>query len=295
MGLSVDLPRVALESVDVTVTLGSGDPTGTVCILAGGRVSASALATPGAVVRFKGVKVGYGAVVVHGAVKHPGGMLYSPPSTVTVWGVPQKPKLVKPAGGYSAAKTPVTVVPGSQTTSLTLLLNGVAIRRMDVREGVAVTIAQVSIPKGTSTFTFIAENPYARGVYDFPVKRLDYPWPTCIIIDKSDFRLYWIRDGEIVKAYPIAHGRVNASTPERNWKILAKYVTDPRSVYGPRKMRMFKQTSYGYEYTAYAIHGTNQPWVIGTRASAGCIRMYNRDVLEFYPQVPLGTMVQTRQ
>jgi lipoprotein-anchoring transpeptidase ErfK/SrfK len=52
---------------------------------------------------------------------------------------------------------------------------------------------------------------------------------------------------------------------------------------------------YRYVFTAYAIHGTNQEWVIGTQASHGCIRMYNRDVRELFPQVPLGTMVITRE
>ena len=32
---------------------------------------------------------------------------------------------------------------------------------------------------------------------------------------------------------------------------------------------------------------------IGTMASHGCIRMYNRDVLELWPQVPIGTYVVT--
>ena len=58
---------------------------------------------------------------------------------------------------------------------------------------------------------------------------------------------------------------------------------------------MFRQVGNSYVFTAYAIHGTNQEWVIGTKASHGCIRMYNRQVLELYPQVPLGTMVITRK
>jgi len=118
------------------------------------------------------------------------------------------------------------------------------------------------------------------------------------VIDKSSFKLYWVKNKVLVKAYPIAHGKVNWSTPERVWRIDAKYHTSPGSVYGPRKMRMFKRvaTSRGYRYvfTAYAIHGTNQEWVIGTRASHGCIRMYNKDVREPFPQVPMGTMVVTR-
>ena len=41
----------------------------------------------------------------------------------------------------------------------------------------------------------------------------------------------------------------------------------------------------------YRIHGTDAPWTIGTAASKGCIRMYNEDVLDLYPRVPIGTKV----
>ncbi len=124
----------------------------------------------------------------------------------------------------------------------------------------------------------------------------DYPWSTYIVIDKSEFKLYWVRGGELKKVYPVAHGKVGWTTPNRIWRIDAKYYSS--GVFGPRKMRLFKQVrtsrGYRYVYTAYGIHGTNQEWVIGTRASHGCIRMYNRDILELWPQVPLGTMVVTR-
>ena len=125
-----------------------------------------------------------------------------------------------------------------------------------------------------------------------------YPWKTYIVIDKSSFKLHWVKNGWLIKTYPVAHGKYG-STPERVWRIDAKYRTSPGGVYGPRKMRLFKRirTSRGYRYvfSAYGIHGTNQEWVIGTQASHGCIRMYNRDVLELFPQVPLGTMVVTRR
>jgi lipoprotein-anchoring transpeptidase ErfK/SrfK len=115
------------------------------------------------------------------------------------------------------------------------------------------------------------------------------------VVDKSDYRLYWVKDGVLAEVYPIAHGR-NGCTPVGTWRIDAKYHTSPTSVYGPRKMRMFRQIGPGrFTFTAYAIHGTNQPWVIGTQASAGCIRMYNSDVLELFPKVPLRTMCVTRE
>ena len=41
----------------------------------------------------------------------------------------------------------------------------------------------------------------------------------------------------------------------------------------------------------YAIHGTNAPSSIGTFASFGCIRMHNRDVLDLYKRVRVGTKV----
>lgn len=124
-----------------------------------------------------------------------------------------------------------------------------------------------------------------------------YPWKNYIVIDKSSYKLYLVKNGWLIKTYPIAHGR-NNWTPERVWRVGAKY---PRTggVYGPRKMRLFKRVKtlrgYRYVHTSYLIHGTNQPWVIGTQASAGCIRMYNKDVIDLYPRVPMGTMVVTRR
>jgi lipoprotein-anchoring transpeptidase ErfK/SrfK len=60
-------------------------------------------------------------------------------------------------------------------------------------------------------------------------------------------------------------------------------------------MRLFRRRGNSWVFTRYGIHGTNQPWVIGTKASHGCIRMYNRDVLKLFPLVKLGTMVVTRK
>jgi lipoprotein-anchoring transpeptidase ErfK/SrfK len=41
----------------------------------------------------------------------------------------------------------------------------------------------------------------------------------------------------------------------------------------------------------YRIHGTNQPWTIGSTVSSGCIRMRNEDVIELYKRVDVGTKV----
>lgn len=46
--------------------------------------------------------------------------------------------------------------------------------------------------------------------------------------------------------------------------------------------------------TLFRIHGTNQPWTIGTAVSSGCIRMRNEDVVDLYERVKVGTKVIVR-
>jgi lipoprotein-anchoring transpeptidase ErfK/SrfK len=41
----------------------------------------------------------------------------------------------------------------------------------------------------------------------------------------------------------------------------------------------------------YRIHGTNAPSTIGSRATAGCIRMVNDDVIDLYERVKVGAKV----
>jgi lipoprotein-anchoring transpeptidase ErfK/SrfK len=40
-----------------------------------------------------------------------------------------------------------------------------------------------------------------------------------------------------------------------------------------------------------AIHGTNNPGSIGGFVSWGCIRMHNKDIMEIYDRVGVGTLV----
>jgi lipoprotein-anchoring transpeptidase ErfK/SrfK len=47
----------------------------------------------------------------------------------------------------------------------------------------------------------------------------------------------------------------------------------------------------GNKDTLYRIHGTNEPWTIGTNVSSGCIRLTNDDIIDLYDRVPIGTKV----
>jgi lipoprotein-anchoring transpeptidase ErfK/SrfK len=61
----------------------------------------------------------------------------------------------------------------------------------------------------------------------------------------------------------------------------------PANPLGARALYLFK----GNVDTLYRIHGTNAPKSIGTKASSGCIRMLNDDVIDLYRRVPIGSRV----
>lgn len=43
--------------------------------------------------------------------------------------------------------------------------------------------------------------------------------------------------------------------------------------------------------TLYRLHGTVEPWTIGTMVSSGCVRFMNQDIMDLYGRVPVGTRV----
>lgn len=46
--------------------------------------------------------------------------------------------------------------------------------------------------------------------------------------------------------------------------------------------------------TLYRLHGTNEPWTIGTQVSSGCVRLINQDIIDLYRRVPVGAKVVVR-
>lgn len=56
---------------------------------------------------------------------------------------------------------------------------------------------------------------------------------------------------------------------------------------GPRALYLYRD---GHD-TYYRLHGTVEPWTIGTMVSSGCIRFLNQDIIDLYRRVPVGTKV----
>ncbi|MCB8838518.1 L,D-transpeptidase [Aurantimonas sp. VKM B-3413] len=61
----------------------------------------------------------------------------------------------------------------------------------------------------------------------------------------------------------------------------------PTNPLGPRALYLYRD---GRD-TLYRLHGTVEPWTIGTKVSSGCIRLFNQDIIDLYRRVPVGTKV----
>lgn len=103
-----------------------------------------------------------------------------------------------------------------------------------------------------------------------------------ISVANRQLRLY---NDQLVKTYPVAVGKMVTATPTGTYRIINKQ-PNPGGPFGAFWMGLSKPH--------YGIHGTNNPDSIGKFVSHGCIRMYNKDVLELAAKVPIGTVVIIR-
>ncbi len=106
-----------------------------------------------------------------------------------------------------------------------------------------------------------------------------------IVIDVKTRTLTLYKDKEVLCKYPVAVGKASTPSPIGEWRVVHKSL-NWGSGFGTRWMGL------NVPWGIYGIHGTNKPGSIGTYASHGCIRMFNRDVEKLYPLVPAGCRVK---
>jgi lipoprotein-anchoring transpeptidase ErfK/SrfK len=127
--------------------------------------------------------------------------------------------------------------------------------------------------------------------------------------------LYLVREGDQSVRYPVGVGRagrafvgdgtIQMKKKWPGWTPTANMLRTEPEVYGPfargipggrrsplgaRALYLFK----GGRDTRYRIHGTNDLESIGNSGSAGCIRMFNHDIIHLFDLVPIGTRVHVR-
>jgi len=128
--------------------------------------------------------------------------------------------------------------------------------------------------------------------------------PGTIIIDTPSKYLYLVEgDGRALR-YGIGVGKpgfawagVKQISMKREWpdwtppaEMLQRRPDLPRHMVGGPENPLGARAMY-LGSSLYRIHGSNEPWTIGTAVSSGCIRMRNEDVIDLYGRVKVGTKV----
>ncbi len=127
-----------------------------------------------------------------------------------------------------------------------------------------------------------------------------------IIIDQSDFKLYHYKGVKLTHTLSVAVGMPAYATPNGNWKIVRKkpmpawynpmkgWSSGMPRVIPPGPRNPLGLRALYLDASGIRIHGTSAYYSIGRRASHGCIRVRNPEIVAFYPRVEVGTPVIIR-
>ncbi len=125
-----------------------------------------------------------------------------------------------------------------------------------------------------------------------------------IIVDTPRRFLFLVEGSGKAKRYGIGVGRpgfswagVKSITRKAEWpdwvpppEMIERRPELPRHMAGGPQNPLGARAMY-LGSSLYRIHGSNEPWTIGTAVSSGCIRMRNEDVIDLYGRVKVGTKV----
>jgi lipoprotein-anchoring transpeptidase ErfK/SrfK len=125
-----------------------------------------------------------------------------------------------------------------------------------------------------------------------------------IVVDTPNKFLYLVEGKGKALRYGIGVGRpgfawsgIKTISAKKEWpdwtppaEMIARRPDLPRHMEGGPENPLGARAMY-LGSTLYRIHGSNEPWTIGTNVSSGCIRMRNEDVIDLYGRVNVGTKV----
>jgi len=141
---------------------------------------------------------------------------------------------------------------------------------------------------------------YEKQIVDYSGKES----PGTIVVDTSNKFLYLVQGNGKAMRYGIGVGRpgftwsgIKQISAKKEWpdwtppsEMLVRRPDLPRHMEGGPQNPLGARAMY-LGSSLYRIHGSNEPWTIGTNVSSGCIRMRNEDVIDLYGRVNVGTKV----
>jgi lipoprotein-anchoring transpeptidase ErfK/SrfK len=132
--------------------------------------------------------------------------------------------------------------------------------------------------------------------------------PGTIVVNTSQRRLYLVVSEGRAVSYPVGVGRAGKQWSGTSY-IASKHLrpawSPPEEIKHDRPSlpavipsgsprNPMGAAALVLAHGQYAIHGTNAPGSIGGFVSYGCIRMFNKDILDLYARVGVGTRVVVR-
>lgn len=129
--------------------------------------------------------------------------------------------------------------------------------------------------------------------------------PGTIVVKTSERSLYFVLDEQRALRFPVGVGREGKAwtgSAHVEGKFLRPAWSPPQDIRrdhphlpdvipGGAANNPMGEAALTLLGGTYAIHGTNRPASIGGFVSYGCIRMHNRDIVELYRLVAVGTPV----
>lgn len=109
--------------------------------------------------------------------------------------------------------------------------------------------------------------------YGVGVGREGFQWFGRARIDRKALWPRWVPPPEMLKRQPDLPRKVEGGAAN--------------NPLGPRALYLYRDG----QDTGYRLHGTLEPWSIGSDASSGCIRMFPEDIIDLYQRCPKGTRV----
>jgi lipoprotein-anchoring transpeptidase ErfK/SrfK len=122
---------------------------------------------------------------------------------------------------------------------------------------------------------------------------------TRIVIDLSARSVTLYRSGRRVLTTRAAIGKSQTPTPVGRFYVNQRLLSgDPSGPYGPEAIGVSAYSPVLKNWPQggpVAIHGTNEPWLIGAAASNGCLRVANEVIVRLFRQTLAGTPVIIRR
>jgi len=175
---------------------------------------------------------------------------------------------------------------------------------------------QEAAPQQTALYNAAPQNflPSSQGDMAHPAvdpkydrQEVDYRGPEkagTIVIDTPNHFLYLVEANARAMRYGIGVGRpgftwqgVKTISAKKEWpdwfppaEMIQRRPDLPRWMAGGPENPLGARAMY-LGSSLYRIHGSNEPWTIGSNVSSGCIRLRNADVIDLYNRVQVGTKV----